>query len=141
MPNGSTTSGHVPTARGATVDPTYIAREVKVYAVLENEVKSIAMFNTLSTALFSLSAGFFFCAVGIWANAAFAEKLTAAGEILKSFIAPGLCVLALMSAIGGYLVHNKSGSTWDSIRKESKVITALSQTTSSSGVSPSDTSI
>src|SRR4030067_2380338 len=98
MPNNQTTGSYTPAPRGATIETAYVGREVKVYGVLESEVKAIAMFNTLSTTCFSLCAGLFFCAVGIWANAAFVEKATATGDILAHFVAPALCVLALVAA-------------------------------------------
>lgn len=122
MPNDQPPIHSIYTAgqRGATIQTAYVGREVKVYGVIESELQSMSMFNTLSTTFFSLSSGSVFCAIGIWANAAFAEKLTPAGEILSTFVARGLVGLAIVFAGLALWARYKRGATWQAICRESK---------------------
>ncbi len=115
-------------SRGSTISTAYVQREVKVYGVLESEGKTMALFNTLSTTFFSLSAGSLFCAIGIWANASFSEKMTPAGEILSTFVAWGLCFLALVFSGIAIWVRRARGSTWQTICDESKPVTTKPST-------------
>ena len=105
---------------GATIETAYVGRAVKVYGVLETEINSIAMFNFLSTVFFSISASLPSIAIGIWANAAFAEKVTAEGKILSSFVAPVLCGLAIVFFCLAIWAIRSKGSTIDVIKEETK---------------------
>jgi hypothetical protein len=105
---------------GATISTAYVRREVKAYAVLETEVRTIAWFNTLSAAFFSTSSALVFCAVGLWGNSAFAEKLTPPGEILSHFVAPALCAFAVLFAALGVWVRRSRKSTWETICNETQ---------------------
>lgn len=91
---------------------------MKVFGILESELSTIALCNTLSTACFSLSAGSAFCAIGIWAEAVFAEKLTPAGDLLATVGFWGLLILAMVFAGIAMWAHNRKGSTWETIWRE-----------------------
>lgn len=106
--------------RGAIVTTAYAEREVKVFGILESEARMISTFNTLSTTFFSVSSGLVSVAIGIWINGAFAEKPTPAGQLLSSFAAPSLCVLAVVFLVLGIWARSSRGSTWDTIQRESK---------------------
>ena len=93
---------------------------MKVFGILESEVRIISMFNTLSTTFFSVSASLSSIAIGIWVHGSFVEKMTPEGTILAKFIAPVLCVVALIFAGLGIWARRSRGSTWDAIQKESK---------------------
>ena len=97
-------------------------REVKVLAVLENEVHSISTFNTLTTAFVSGGTSLISIAVGIWANGAFSEKLTPAGTVLSHFGAPLLCVLGLLMYFLAIWAYRARKSALDAIRSESKTV-------------------
>lgn len=106
--------------RGATITHAYVERNVKVFGVLESEVRMISMFNTLSTAFFSASASLASIAIGIWVHGAFVEKLTPEGIILAKVVAPILCTMALIFIGLGIWARKSRGSTWQAIREESK---------------------
>ena len=108
------------TPSGATIETAYVGREVKVYGVLESEVRMITVFNTLSTTFFSLSASVASIAIGIWTNAAYAGAPTAAGTILSGVIAPGLCALSLIFLAVAIWARMSRGTTWSLIQQESK---------------------
>jgi len=112
------TSVDVP--RGAIITTAYAERKVRVLAVLESEVHSISAFNTLATTFFSIGSALISIAIGIWANGAFAEKLTPEGIVLSKFVSPLLCFLAiLMYAIAIWAVRSRRNKL-DVIRTESK---------------------
>jgi hypothetical protein len=106
-------------ARGAFISTAYVSREVKAYAVFENEFDTISRLNALSTVWFSLCSAFASLAIGIWVNAAFVDKLTPQGDILCHVVAPGLCSASVVTLmLGGWSVLSRR-STWSKIRRES----------------------
>ena len=108
------------TSRGATIRTAYVAREVKAYAVLENEVKTISMWNTLAGVFVSAGAATLSFAVGIWTSAAFADKLTPQGEILTRFAAPALAATTvILWLLAVWAIWSRS-RVWVAIRRESK---------------------
>lgn len=110
------------TGRGAFVSHTYVRRDVKTYAVFENEVSHIALFNTLSTVGFSVGSALLAFAVGIWTNWSFVEKdkMPPEGTIMSQVMAPGLAFLALVVwALALWALYSR-GSTWEAIKRESK---------------------
>src|SRR5690349_20980146 len=115
VPPGATT-----TPPASWVTHAYVERELKVYAVLESEVKTFAMFNSLSTGCFSAGASLVSIAVGIWTNAAFVTEPTPAGEILAGVVAPALCALSLLFVIAGLVARSMRGTALEAIRRESK---------------------
>ena len=98
----------------------YVERELKVYAVLESEVKTFAMFNSISTGCFSVGAGLVSLAGGIWTNAAFVTDQTAAGEILSGVVAPVLCSLSAIFFFAGMYARTMRGDALEAIKRESK---------------------
>jgi hypothetical protein len=114
----STTSATSP--QGPVLTTVYVGREVRVLAVLEPEVHSISMFNTLTTAFLSAGSSSVTMAIGIWVSGAFSEKLTPTGEVLSHFGAPILCALGLLMYYLAHWAHRARASSLDSIRTESK---------------------
>jgi hypothetical protein len=106
--------------RGAILTTAYAEREVKVLAVLDNEVHSISTFNTLTTAFVSAGTSLISIAIGIWANGAFADKLTPEGTVLSHFGAPLLCALGLLMYYLASWAYRTRQSTLDAIKVESK---------------------
>lgn len=125
MPNpkvvvGTDAAFSTQTTRGATIRTAYAEREVKAYAIFENEVQTLTMWNTLagiSTALGTAALSF---AVGIWTNAAFAEKLTPEGIVVSKFVAPALCIVAAVGYGLAIWAIKSRGKTWNAVKTESK---------------------
>lgn len=105
---------------GATITHTYAERAVRVYGVSESEIDALAMYNTLATVFVAVMSSLIAYAIGIWTNAAFAEKLTPAGEVLSKVVGPWLCVLAGVFALLAIWAIWRRHSTWKEIKKESK---------------------
>jgi hypothetical protein len=107
-------------SRGATIRTAYVEREVRAYAIFENEVRTISMWNTLSSIFSAISLAFFGIAVGIGTTYAFTDKVTPEGNILFHFAAPACCIITLICAVvAGYAVYSR-GAAWRAIRAESK---------------------
>lgn len=104
------------TTRGATILTAYGKREVKAYPVLEPEVDAIAFFNTLTLVFSSLGSAALSFAIGIWTNAAFAERFTPEAIILAKFVAPALCVVAGILFLLALWSRNSRKSTWEKIK-------------------------
>lgn len=81
-------------AVGATIKTVYVERQVKAYAFLETEVDTLSYLNMQATIFYSVGAGLFSLALGIWTGALFADTLTPEGMIASKFVAPLLCILA-----------------------------------------------
>jgi hypothetical protein len=112
------TPGDVPS--GATIRTAYVEREVKAYAVFENEVKTISMWNTLAGVFASTGAATSSFAIGIWTSASFVDKLTPEGAVLSRFAAPGLCVVTvILWSLAIWAIVSRA-RVWSAIRKESK---------------------
>jgi hypothetical protein len=104
---------------GATIVTAYARRRLRAYPILDSEVRSLSMFNTLSAVCFSVMSAFISFAVGIWANALFVENPPAEGRILSHVAAPACCVIAIIAlALGVWAIWSRT-STWRDIRRES----------------------
>jgi hypothetical protein len=105
---------------GATISSEYVGRKVRVYAVLDTELREVAFFNTLANIFLSVGSGLFSIAVGIWIGATFADRPTPEGTVLAHFMAPVLCVLAV--ACGGIALWalNARKSAISVIREQSE---------------------
>jgi hypothetical protein len=118
MPETLPISTHVP--QGATISTSYVGRQMRAFAIVANEVRTISMMNTLATIFFSVGTTCVGFAVGIWTNAMFYETLTPEGRILSHVIGPALCALAfILGCLGIWALRSRS-TTWDAIRKESR---------------------
>lgn len=105
---------------GARITTAYVGREMKAYAIVEGEVRTISMMNGLATVFFSAATMFLGFAIGIWTNAAFYETLNPEGKILAHVVAPVLCGMTVLGVILGFWALRNRGTTWDAIRRESK---------------------
>jgi hypothetical protein len=106
--------------RGATIETAYVERQVRAYAVLENEAESLSAMGGQATTFIAVATFSYSIAIGIWVTAAFAEKVTPEGTVLAHFGAPILLGLGVVFTVLTVMVRRSSGSTWDRIRKESK---------------------
>lgn len=119
---GSIPSGQ--SAQGAIFTPAYVERVVRVFAIQEGEVDSIALANTLSTVFFSIFSGLATLALSIWVNASFysSTAMPPAAEVLCKFGAPICVALSLVFLALGFWIRRRRSSTWERIQKESKAV-------------------
>lgn len=104
---------------GALVRTVYATRTMKVYAIPENELRSLSLLNTLSMAFFSASSGFLSFAIGLWINAAFQSTLTPAGKILSIVGAPIAVILSIIFGGLGIWAWKTRKSGLETVEKES----------------------
>lgn len=104
---------------GASVQPFYVQRTMKVYAINEHEVQTLSSLNAQATVFFSLGSFFLSAALGIWTNAAFATEPSAMSQVANMFIAPGCLVVAVAFMILGWVAMRSRNSTWQTIKNES----------------------
>lgn len=94
---------------------------MKVYGVLESELKTLAMFNTLATVGVSVASFFTALAAGVWTNAAFASgPVPPEGAVLTKFGVPvllGIAAVAVGVAIWAFWNRHE---TWKEICAQSK---------------------
>ena len=104
---------------GATIVTAYAKRRLRAYPILDSEVKSLSIFNSLSAVCFSVMSAFISFAVGIWVNTLFVEKPPPEGKVLSYVAAPACCVLAVVAfGLGIWAIYSRN-STWRDIRRES----------------------
>jgi hypothetical protein len=104
---------------GATIVTAYARRRLRAYPILDSEVRSLSIFNTLSAICFSVMSAFTSLAFGIWVNSLFVEKPPPEGKILSNVAAPACCVVAAVAFfLGIWAVYSRT-STWRDIRRES----------------------
>jgi hypothetical protein len=109
-----------PAPQGATINTTYVEREMKAFAVFEAEMQALASLNTQATIFFSVASGLLSFAVGIWTNAAFYERLSAAGLIATGYLAPLLLLLAAVFYALAIYASVKRTKTLRTIREQSR---------------------
>ena len=107
-------------ASGSTVRSLYVEREVKVFAVQENEFNSLSNMSTFATLMYTLASVLFAYAISIWSNAVFYDKLTPAGIVATKFIAPGLVLLGLVFLVAAITATVKRSGLWRTIKRESR---------------------
>jgi hypothetical protein len=111
----STPSATTGISAGAVVTTTYVERQMKAYAVYEDEVNSLSYLNTQSTIFFAVSASFISFAVSIWINAIFYTDLTPAGQIASGYIAWMLLLIGIIFAALAAHAVRKRATAWRSI--------------------------
>jgi hypothetical protein len=104
---------------GATVHNLYVEREVRVFAVHEFEYNSLSNMSTFATGAFALATASFAYAMGIWTNAAFADKLTPTGELATRMGAPILAIFAFVCLCAGGIAVWRRYKLWGTIKKQS----------------------
>ena len=113
---------NVDTRRGAFLHTTHTERNVKVYAVLETELRHISFLNTLSTILFSIGSFFLAGAISILVNWIAQVNSTELGKTVLSFLVV-LGGLALLCYGFGIVAMLKRKAEWEQIGLNSKTIT------------------
>ena len=104
---------------GANIVMAYGKRRLRAYPILDSEVRSLSIFNSLSAICFSIMSAFISFAVGIWVTALFVEKPPPEGQVLSHVAAPAFCVLAVVALVLGIWAICSRSNTWRDIRRES----------------------
>jgi hypothetical protein len=112
----------VDTPAGALVKSSYLERDVLVYGMLEPEAEMLSSLNGQVTIYFSLASAVASVAIGIWINAAFAEKLTSTGDAATHLLAPACLVLSAIFALLGIGIRRTRSTMWERIKRQSRPI-------------------
>lgn len=88
---------------GATLTTKYAGREVRVWAVLDTEVRELSSLNTTAAIYCSVASGLVSLALGIWISAMFSSQLTAEGRVACIALAP---VLVVLGVVASFLARN-----------------------------------
>lgn len=124
LPPQGVTTGNQPvfdTQRGSTLYTSPTERTVKCYPVLETELKSVSMYNTLVAVCFSVASGLFSFGLGLLINAFILGNVAGTSAALVWLILVLCVVLALVFVIGGIWAWCNRRSEWKRIVQESKV--------------------
>lgn len=113
---------NVDTRRGAFLHTTHTERNVKVYAVIETELRHISLLNTLATILFSIGSFFLAVAVSIIVDWTLQVESAELGKTTLLFLIV-FGVLALLCYGFGIGTMLKRKAEWQQIGLNSKTIT------------------
>jgi hypothetical protein len=107
---------------GATMQPQYMVRTMKCYAVQETEMEMVDTFIGQATTFYSTSSALVSFAASIWINAAFATTLTDTAKLSAFYFAP-LCVIGSIVFVKlGYDASRKRKTLWATIKAQSEAI-------------------
>ena len=104
---------------GSSLQPLYVERRMKVYAITESEFNSLSTLNSQTTIFSSVGFAILSAGISIWINALFYTDVPAPAYVAMVYIAPATIVLALVFF---YLALRASGareSSWVQIKNES----------------------
>jgi hypothetical protein len=114
-----------PTPTGASVQPQYVRRVMKVYAINEHEAQTLSSLNAQATVYFSLASFFASFCLAIWINALFYTYMPPVAVIAAYVVAPCLGVIAIGSLIMAIVSLRSRRSTWRVIKDESQGVPPL----------------
>ncbi len=105
---------------GASINPIYVHRQMKSYAVTENEIGILSLYNTHKAGFFSAGTFFIGLACSAKLNEAFANPpIPQIGQILSSWGIPIFIGVAIFFyAMGGLAIY-RGYSAWQVIKSES----------------------
>lgn len=107
------------TKRGALLHTMHVERTVKIYPVVESELKTLSILNSLALVFSSVGTGLLTFAVGVVTDAAVQGQLTDYGRALVCVVAPVFGTLALISYGIAVAAWRSRGSELSRIREES----------------------
>ena len=73
---------------GSTVNIVYTTRQVRHYALSENEIDNLSQLNSSAALDFSLASFLLSASIGVYTNSIFYDRLNAEGTLAKSYVAP-----------------------------------------------------
>lgn len=118
MTQGVDTSG----TPGALVQPTYMFRTSRVYAVNENELDQIGTLDVISTFLFSVSGSCASFALSLGVSEKMNPTSTPDGKAIVALGVPAGWGAAVVCLVLGLWAWCKKGGTLKAIRSESRAV-------------------
>lgn len=107
---------------GATVSSSYLAREVPVYGIQEQEIEMISSLNAQASTYFSLSSAIIALALSPIINAPFVEKMTDIAKLACYLFSPLCILIAAVFVFLGVSAVKTRDSTWDRIKRQSRPV-------------------
>jgi hypothetical protein len=104
---------------GATITATYLAREIPVYGIQDQELDQISNISADQSAAFSISAFLAGLSVGPLINAAFADKVSDLAKFICYMSLAGL-ILAAYYLLRGFMLSKRRQTNIDRIRAQTK---------------------
>lgn len=109
-----------PSAVGVQVNNLYTQRRIKYYAITESEAVVLASENVNASVYFSLASFLVGIAISIWVNALFYTTVNASGELARSYVAPVLLLVGVVSLFMGIAARRRGSSLWSEIKTASE---------------------
>lgn len=97
-----------------------VTRQMKVYAVSENELQHVSLLNVLSMAFYSVGSALLSFAGTIWLAAQFDGTESPVSKVLYGYVMPTAAVLALVFYGLGLFTQRNRGAVISTIKRESK---------------------
>ena len=108
-------------SRGAILHTAHVERTVKVYGILESELKSTSLLNSLTIGFSSVGSFLLAVAVSIVVGWQLEPQHTETGNVLLKAVAPLLGILALLAYTGAIMAFLARRSDIARIESESVV--------------------
>lgn len=99
----------------------HVGRTVKIYPILESELRSISMLNSLVIMLVSVGTFFLSYAIGLATDWAMQDSITATGTILVNVVVPICLVLCLVFFASAYWAYKRRKNDLDKTLEETGV--------------------
>jgi hypothetical protein len=109
------------TARGATVEPEYVERRLRIFGITEVEMDDLTLMNTGVTAASALATLFVGLAIPTAVSILLASPTRVEAVALWGLVAV-LLVLAVCSAIAIVPMHRRRKTTRETVKRESKSV-------------------
>lgn len=104
-------------ATGAVMRPQYMGRDMKFFPVTEGELDSFGSMNLEANVFLAVGTGLISIAIGIAANHLFADKPSAAADVLCYFGCPILVLVGIVALWLCRKLTQKRDAIWDKIVK------------------------
>ena len=108
-----------PALQGPLVRLLHTEREMRIFGVTENELRTITAINAATAALFSLGTGCFGYLLNLQADLAFANKIPQQTQDMLNIVQPGLKWIGIVFYCLGILAWIYRGSFITTIKQES----------------------
>ncbi len=106
-------------ARGASVRHLYVTREVKTYAIQENEIRTLGALGTLATIFWSVGSGALSLGLSMRVNSILQVQIVKPNQELASTLMWIFFVIAAVCYGVAIILALSRHSIWNTIRRES----------------------
>ena len=106
--------------QGATIQSTYLTRDIPVYGIQEHEVESLSTLNTQAASYFSAASALVAFGLSIAVNAAFYDTLTPMAIVALKVIMPICLLVALAFFLMGRYARKRGNDVWSRIKAQSR---------------------